>query len=157
MLKMNLTTWKNDVCNNTLTCNEGEVYTIMSEYLKLTLLNKFFPHPWRRNTAKTAKFENELEILEDIFEKLIAYKLIEVPEEISQGADEEIEENWQGIDIDNRSYILDKMISNTPLKELLIALYRKQVPRGKRAKREIKDARNKFTKHILSQLCYYNQ
>ena len=32
-MKMNLTTWKNDVLNNTLTCDEGEVYTIMSEYL----------------------------------------------------------------------------------------------------------------------------
>ena len=153
-MKMNLTTWKNDVLNNTLTCDEGEVYTIMSEYLKLALLNKFFPHPWRRNTAKIKK---ELEILEDIFEKLIAYKLIKVPEEISQRTDEEIEKNWQGIDIDNGSYLVDKMISIIPLNELLIALYRKQVPGGKRVKREIKEARNKFTKHILSQLCYYNQ
>ena len=95
--------------------------------------------------------------MEDIFEKLIAYKLIKVPEEISQSTDEEIKKNWQGIDIDNGSYIVDKMISNIPFKELLIALYRKQVPGGKRVKREIKEARNKFTKHILSQLCYYNQ
>lgn len=140
-MKLKLKTWRNDINNNTLTCDNDEISKIRSEFFKMNLtLN-----PIRRI---------EMDTYRDIFNLLINNGIVEIPNEVREKADE-ISSNIDFPDVDEFMIVVSEMLNFLPLNELLTLIYKKEVSEDEYLQQVTKEAREGFTGKILRNLWSY--
>ena len=140
-MKLKLKTWRNNINNNTLTCDNDEISKIRSEFFKMNLTL----HPMR---------EREMDTYRDIFNLLINNEIIEIPNEVREKADE-ISSNIDFPDVDEFMIVVSEMLNFLPLNELLTLIYKKEVSEDEYLQQVTKEARESFTGKILRNLWSY--
>lgn len=140
-MKLKLKTWRNNINNNTLTCDNDEISKIRSEFFKMNLTL----HPMR---------EREMDTYRDIFNLLINNEIIEIPNEVREKADE-ISSNIDYPDVDEFMIVVSEMLNFLPLNELLTLIYKKEVSEDEYLQQVTKEVRESFTGKILINLWNY--
>lgn len=140
-MKLKLKTWRNNINNNTLTCDNDEISKIRSEFFKMNL---------RLNPMRG----REMDTYRDIFNLLINNEIIEIPNEVREKADE-ISSNIDYPDVDEFMIVVSEMLDFLPLNELLTLIYKKEVSEDEYLQQVTKEVRESFTGKILINLWNY--